>query len=137
VALVAFALLAAPPAAPGVGGPAQSPQASPASVGHGLVDLAWRAAVWRGTVVAIGESPWIGRGIGAFPQSYSPSPAAEQPVNSHDTFLQVWLDLGLGGLLAVAGLTVYAILSAGRRASKSPAALAVSAASVAWLVHSV
>jgi len=137
VSLLAVALLTPAPPVPGVQGPGRSAQDSPASIGHGLTDLAWRAAVWKGTAAAIDGSPWVGRGIGSFPQSYVPSPSAEQPVNSHDTFLQVWLDLGLGGLLALLGLTAYAILYPGTRASISASALAVSAAGVAWLLHSV
>jgi O-antigen ligase len=111
------------PTAPGVGG--------------GVSDLGWRAVVWRGTLAGIAESPVLGRGIGSFPLAYAPDRTALQPVNSHESLLEVWLDLGLGGLLAVCGLTLQALVAAGRRAAASPLALAVAAAAVAWLTGSL
>ncbi|HEY4027933.1 MAG TPA: O-antigen ligase family protein [Candidatus Dormibacteraeota bacterium] len=112
-------------------------QGSPASAHAGLVDLGWRTAAWEGTAAAIAESPWLGRGIGSFPLAYSPVQAAEQPVNSHNTFLQVWLDLGLGGLVAVAGLIAQTLVITGWRAASSPAQLVLGAACVASLISSM
>ncbi len=130
-ALALTALLAGVPADDGSAGP----RAPSSALGSALQELGRRAAVWRGTGAAIGDSPWTGRGIGSFVHAYSPSPAAPQPVNSHDALLQVWLDVGAGGALAVTGLTVHAVLG-GRRGSTSTAAVIVSTAAVAWLLHS-
>jgi O-antigen ligase len=99
--------------------------------------LSSRLGTWSGTVAAISASPLTGRGIGSFPVAYEPSGYADPVANgAHDTFLQVWLDLGVAGLAAVVALTAATLWRSFTLAARSAPALALSGAVAAWLVHS-
>jgi O-antigen ligase len=104
----------------------------------GRSSLFSRQGTWSGTMAAISTSPLTGRGIGSFPVAYQPSGFADPvAIGPHNTFLQVWLDLGLPGLIAVVALTIATLWWSFRQASRSPSALALSGVAVAWVVHSM
>jgi O-antigen ligase len=97
-----------------------------------------RLPVWEASLRAILESPWTGRGIGSFPFAYSRLPGGDPvAIGTHNTFLQVWLDLGLLGLLALCGLTVLLLVNCLRAAPGNPMAQAVAGVAAAWFVISM
>ncbi len=65
-----------------------------------------RIVIWQTTVRAIEESPWLGWGLGSFPDIYAVLQPAEIPLandKAHSTPLETVLELGLpGGAMAMA-----------------------------------
>jgi O-antigen ligase len=66
--------------------------------------LTGRTDIWVAVVASITERPWLGYGFNAFWQAWSgPSATVMEAVgwetpNSHNGFLDLWLELGLAGL---------------------------------------
>ncbi len=67
--------------------------------------LTGRTELWIATLEMIRQSPWLGYGYGAFwlgwegKSAYIWSIVTWQPANAHNGFLDLWLDLGLLGIL--------------------------------------
>jgi O-antigen ligase len=80
-----------------------------ALVGIGLYTLTQtldlsRLATWVTNLRFILTSPWVGRGIASYQDLHPTGLSATN--GTHNTFLQVWLEFGLLGVLAVAALAV-------------------------------
>ncbi len=68
---------------------------------HGRFDL------WQSTLDFLKDSPFSGIGLGAWPQVYQSQTGAYQ-VNVHNSYLQLWADTGLAGILAaIAALIIF------------------------------
>ena len=67
--------------------------------------LTGRTMIWAAVLASIAERPWLGYGYSAFWQQWSgPSAVVLSSVgwetpHSHNGFLELWLDLGLAGLV--------------------------------------
>jgi exopolysaccharide production protein ExoQ len=67
--------------------------------------LTGRTQIWAAVLASIFDRPWLGYGYNAFWQDWNgPSAAVLSSVgwetpNSHNGFLELWLDLGLAGLV--------------------------------------
>lgn len=97
-----------------------------------------RLPVWEASLNAILQSPWAGRGIGSFPSAYVRMPGGDAVANgTHNTFLQVWLDFGLLGLVALCGLTGLLVLTCVRAPRRDPATAAIAGIAVAWVLVSL
>lgn len=96
-----------------------------------------RLGVWDGTFRAIAASPLTGRGIGSFPIAYEPGIGVPDPIGAHNTLLQIWLDLGLLGVVSFVALVTFAAQRVGSNARDHPEALVIAGAGIAWLVVSV
>lgn len=71
----------------------------------------WRKIVWLGTRRMIAEKPLAGWGVGSFPAQHEPFTHTGHPAGivsmrgpsiedeAHDSYLQIWADLGIAGLL--------------------------------------
>ncbi len=83
-----------------------------APVMHGSDEsLRWRKIVWLGTRRMIAEKPLAGWGVGSFPARHEPFTRTGYPADrvsvrgpsiedeAHDSYLQVWAELGIVGLL--------------------------------------
>ncbi|WP_017719926.1 O-antigen ligase family protein [Kamptonema formosum] len=73
------------------------------------VTLSLRTSLWEAVLVKIRERPWLGYGYGAFWPAVGIKDAHILPIlgpnvagKSHNGFLDLWLDLGLFGVLAFA-----------------------------------
>lgn len=70
--------------------------------------LTGRTDLWAAVIDKIGERPWLGYGYGGFWRSWEGESAQVLSIirwaapHSHNGFLDLWLDLGLLGLLAFA-----------------------------------
>lgn len=70
--------------------------------------LTGRTDLWAAAIDKIGERPWLGYGYGGFWRSWEGESAQVLSIirwaapHSHNGFLDLWLDLGLLGLLAFA-----------------------------------
>jgi O-antigen ligase len=75
--------------------------------------LTGRTEIWAAVLASIGERPWLGYGYNAFWQQWSgPSASVLDAVgwetpHSHNGLLDLWLDLGLAGIITfILGLAV-------------------------------
>jgi lipopolysaccharide/colanic/teichoic acid biosynthesis glycosyltransferase/O-antigen ligase len=91
-----------------------------------------RLTFWSDALPLLRASPWLGTGIGSFPIAYPDTRI--QLVNLHDTLLQAWLELGLGGPVAIGGLTALALGALLRRVSHDTHALVLFGVLVALVV---
>jgi O-antigen ligase len=131
VALLGAAVLAA------AATPAWAPRAVPLLTAGSGNDQA-RLPAWEATLRGILQSPWLGRGIGSFPFAYARVPGADPvAIGAHNTYLQVWLDFGLLGLVAVTGLTVLVVVTCLRRRAATPMGTALAGVAAAWFVISM
>jgi O-antigen ligase len=97
-----------------------------------------RLPVWEASLRGIGQSPWLGRGIGSFPFAYARIPNADPvAIGTHNTYLQAWLDFGLLGMVATVGLAVFLLVVCMRAPARDPTALALKGVAAAWLVMSL
>jgi O-antigen ligase len=97
-----------------------------------------RLPVWEASLRAIWQSPWTGRGLGSFPSAYVRTPGGDAFANgTHNTFLQVWLDFGLLGLLALCGLLGLLLWTWARAPRREWATQAIAGIAVAWLLVSL
>jgi len=97
-----------------------------------------RLPVWEASLRAIWQSPWTGRGIGSFPYAYVRMPGGDAFANgTHNTFLQVWLDFGLLGLVALGGLVGLLLWTCVRAPRREWATQAIAGIAVAWLLVSL
>lgn len=97
-----------------------------------------RLPVWEASLHAIWQSPWTGHGIGSFPSAYVRMPGGDAFANgTHNTFLQVWLDFGLLGLVALGGLMGLLLLTCARAPRRKGATQAIAGIAVAWLLISL
>jgi O-antigen ligase len=92
-----------------------------------------RVVTWVTNLRFILASPWLGRGIGSYQALHPTGLSATN--GTHNTFLQVWLEFGLLGALAVAALAVYSLLSALKGRVDLIGGVMVGAC-IAWLIHS-
>jgi O-antigen ligase len=83
----------------------------------------WRAAAHHGMV-----SPWLGHGPDAY-RFFTPKLDGQQP---HNFILQLWLDLGVCGLLPALAL-VFGVLLAGWRQAKSAEKIGIPPDFLPWL----
>jgi O-antigen ligase len=99
----------------------------------GSADDATRLNTWTNTLHAVLASPFLGWGIGAFPYVYSHTAIGAFPPGAHNTFLDVWLEAGAAGLLALIAVVCAALIAAFRNPDPRLSAVTV-ALLVAWLV---
>lgn len=98
---------------------------STAPVMHGSDEsLRWRKIAWLGTRRMIAEKPLAGWGVGSFPVEHEPftqtghlagvvlaqGPSLED--EAHDSYLQIWAELGIIGLLLWLG-AFFALIGSG------------------------
>ena len=80
-----------------------------------------RRDIWRATKGMIGDHPWLGVGLGAFPfafTSYDQSSGAQRVEQTHNDYLQILADAGLvGGVLALTFIVL--LFSTGFRAART------------------
>lgn len=78
-----------------------------------------RRDIWQATTEMIGDHPWLGVGLGAFPYAYpryDRSSGAQRVEQTHNDYLQILADAGLaGGLLLL--LFVSLLFAGGFRAA--------------------
>ena len=97
-----------------------------------------RLAIWAQSLPGIGVSPLIGNGPGSFAVLYPDSQTS--PVNSHNTLIQVWFELGLAPFVVVTALTAWCLWATLRglgRAAAGSEVVVLAAMSTAWAVHSM
>lgn len=84
------------------------------SAGPGVQERAWKALdirenlgrsqIWLANIDMVKERPWLGWGYGNYRQFREPFyqryPQANHTAHAHNSFLQVWVDSGLLGLIA-------------------------------------
>lgn len=58
-----------------------------------------RIALWGGAVSHISERPFLGYGLGNYSLVVKPSANYREPIYIHNTYLDMWAELGLAGLL--------------------------------------
>lgn len=71
-----------------------------------------RQQIWRNSVDLVGDYPVTGLGLGGFEMAYSSYSLlvhVGHTVHAHNLWLDVWLNLGLLGVVALAGLIVNAV----------------------------
>ncbi len=78
-----------------------------------------RFAIWRDTLVLIGDQPWLGVGFGEFNFAWTLTPLPSRPTeffdHTHNLPLQLAVELGLPLAGLVIGLLVLALWQAARR----------------------
>jgi O-antigen ligase len=107
--------------------------------------VASRLEVWRTTTTAIAESFPVGTGLGSFDQVYrqqeNPLAVTQNYVNhAHNEYLELVLELGLAGVLLIAGFLLWWALTTARiwRSHLStPFAKASTIVTAAVLTHSI
>jgi O-antigen ligase len=97
---------------------------------HPLFSSTMRLGYWKDTLGVIKSSPLTGVGLGNFnlPQSRY----------AHNSYLQIWAEMGLLGIFAFLWLILFVFKSAHkkiRQSLKPKEEAALGAASVAFLVH--
>lgn len=109
-----------------------------------------RVWMWWVTATMIKDAPLFGQGLGTFGLQFPPyqarafaEPDAESFVTNasftsfaHNDYLQIWAELGLFGLLALAAF-VWLILKRGRALGSDPVALGCWAALISIFVNSL
>jgi O-antigen ligase len=71
-----------------------------------------REQIWRNSLDLIGDYPLTGFGLGDFEMTYSTYALlvhVGHTMHAHNLWLDVWLNLGLVGLLALAGMVINAV----------------------------
>jgi hypothetical protein len=71
-----------------------------------------RTNIWRNSVALVGDYPLSGFGLGSFEMAYSSYALLTHvghTVHAHNLWLNVWLEQGLLGLIALIGLVVNAL----------------------------
>jgi O-antigen ligase len=102
-----------------------------------------RGVIWQTTLQAIGESPWLGWGLGSFPDIYAVHQPTQIPLandKAHSTPLETILELGIpGGAVAMATVLlpwVMAVRAAWRRRHRRYLTAAAFAVSAVPIFHS-
>jgi exopolysaccharide production protein ExoQ len=82
--------------------------------------LTGRSEIWAAVWSMISAHPWLGYGFGAFWRGFD-GPSAQvwatigaTPPHSHNGVLDLWLDLGVGGVVLVAGAFLVTVHRAAR-----------------------
>lgn len=96
-----------------------------------------RIEIWQFTIGQIAEHPWIGWGLDTarvMPGGETQAPGQEvgivlMPLHPHNNVLQLWLELGVVGVTAVAALGALLLRATGR-ADADPLARAAAVASI-------
>lgn len=100
------------------------------SLGEQLLDLGGdRRSIWGNSLNLIGDYPVTGMGLGAFElgyASYALLTHVGHTLHAHNLILDIWLGLGLGGVIAFMGMVLNAVW-AGVSASawRTPALMAL------------
>jgi len=71
-----------------------------------------RTNIWRNSVALVGDYPLTGFGLGSFEMAYSSYALLTHvghTIHAHNLWLNVWLEQGLLGLIALIGLVVNAL----------------------------
>ena len=71
-----------------------------------------REQIWRNSLDLVGDYPLTGLGLGDFEMTYSTYALlihVGHTMHAHNLWLDVWLNLGLLGLLALAGMAINAV----------------------------
>lgn len=109
-----------------------------------LTSLSVRQETWRWAVVAAGDFPLTGTGLGTFRRVVYRLYPIQVPIDydlghAHNTFMQVALDTGVPGLIAYGALLAAAVAMAWRTARRGgryrPIALALGVALVAIHIY--
>ena len=94
-----------------------------ASLMEGITTLQWetgesqglgRLELWRGTLEGLGDSPWLGLGLGGTENAltrYSVMPMRTDPIWSHGDYVQILAEIGIPVALAMMLLFSRALLS--------------------------
>ncbi len=72
-----------------------------------IASSSFRLYTWRATLRMIKERPLTGTGVGSFPVTFPRFAIAGYTRHSHNTYLQTGAELGLPGLFALLGMTVW------------------------------
>lgn len=106
-------------------------------IGLRLIDASGdRSNLWRNSLDLVSDYPLTGFGLGDFEMTYSTYSLllhVGHTMHAHDLWLNVWLEQGLLGLVALAGLMLNAI----RPKPSSPWRMAALAALAVMLLHSL
>jgi len=106
-------------------------------IGLRLIDASGdRPNIWRNSLDLVSDYPLTGFGLGDFEMTYSTYSLllhVGHTMHAHDLWLNVWLEQGLLGLVALAGLMLNAI----RPKPSSPWRMAALAALAVMLLHSL
>jgi O-antigen ligase len=57
-----------------------------------------RIALWQEARGRIAERPWFGYGLGNYPLAVKPSAEYREPIYIHNTYLDIWAEMGIIGL---------------------------------------
>lgn len=57
-----------------------------------------RIFLWKEAAERISERPWLGYGLGNYPLAVKPSANYREPIYIHNTYLDIWAELGMIGL---------------------------------------
>lgn len=93
------------------------------------LSLAYRADLWKRSLLFLVESPFIGTGLAAFPTLAEQHPIFQGIYTystPHNTYLQVGLDIGILGALAfmlIVGIALYTLWQAYRNQLAPPLAI--------------
>jgi len=92
----------------------------------------WRLSVWKGAAMMIEQKPILGWGLGAFALRHQPYTQTGHPTavvlwdgpsledEAHNSYLQIWLESGLPGLLLWIGLLISAFVAGVRALRRFP-----------------
>jgi hypothetical protein len=91
----------------------------PRFVTRGGSEMSGRLEIWSASIQAIADSPWVGYGPGTNAIAVEPYLQGESRrfvgLTSHNTWLRTWVELGIVGIVAFAGVAFTALLLAVRR----------------------
>ncbi|MEE8200752.1 MAG: O-antigen ligase family protein [Candidatus Acidoferrales bacterium] len=85
-----------------------------------------RWSIWQDTVRLIEGHPWLGVGLGAFPEAYRGVQTAyptKTVLQAHNDYLHLAAEVGLVGALLVFGSFFYLLAAAGRRFLRAESSL--------------
>jgi len=97
-----------------------------------------RLVLWQGTLRLIAAHPWVGAGLGGFPQLYAQYKEArhvELLLYPHSLLLNFWVETGALGVLGVVVLLGAVVRAALRKFGKDWLASAFAAGFLALVIH--
>jgi O-antigen ligase len=70
-----------------------------------------RLEIWQETGEIIKENLWLGVGLGAYSHIINPRADYRMPIYAHNTYLDIWVEVGLIGLTFFLGLLFFVFLN--------------------------
>lgn len=73
-----------------------------------------RLEIYRLTLIAIGDAPWLGTGLGTFSEVFAgyrnmDAFTSSSWMKAHNTYLETWLELGLPAALMLQGAVIFLV----------------------------